>query len=536
MSHSTAPVTARRRFTDRPVAVRIASSVLVGLVATGTVAGIAVHELAAERDHAVALHAAGEALQSAGKFQQLSSQARFDATLIAWVPGLDQDPTFTKAYTDDVAAVDALLQAVQAQAPRAQQPELATLSGRWTAWKSAQDQLVRLATSGDTPGAGAYYVSDVVPAWEAVQESLAALQDASAGGADAALTATQDAYAQGRLLVLLIALAGALGSLGVGILVARGITGSVREVGRVLGALREGDLTQDPAVSSRDEVGQMASALHDALAALRQTLRGVGQSSHELSRAAGELSSTSVAISRSADETAAQAAVVTTAASDVATSVQTAAAGGGEMELSIREIASNAAEAAAVAAQAVAEAESTTATMTRLGTSSREISDVVKAITSIAEQTNLLALNATIEAARAGESGKGFAVVAGEVKELAQETARATDDIARRVEAIQADTAGAVAAIGSISQTIARISDFQTTIASAVEEQTATTNEMSRSVTEAAGGVGEIASTISGVATSVRTTTDGVAQSRQNAEELARMSGELKTLVDRFRY
>ena len=175
-------------------------------------------------------------------------------------------------------------------------------------------------------------------------------------------------------------------------------------------------------------------------------------------------------------------------AGDVASSVDTVAAGSSQMESAIREIATNATEAARVAGQAVTVAETTTRTVGKLGDSSQEIATVVKLINGIAEQTNLLALNATIEAARAGEAGKGFAVVASEVKELAQETARATEDISRRVEAIQADTAGAVDAIGQISSVIGEINDFQATIAAAVEEQTATTNEMNRNVAEAASG------------------------------------------------
>ncbi|WP_272917481.1 methyl-accepting chemotaxis protein, partial [Nocardioides flavescens] len=171
-----------------------------------------------------------------------------------------------------------------------------------------------------------------------------------------------------------------------------------------------------------------------------------------------------------------------------------------------------------------------------LGTSSQEIGNVVKVITSIAEQTNLLALNATIEAARAGEAGKGFAVVANEVKELAQETAQATKDIAARVEAIQGDTTGAVDAIGEISTIITSINDYQLTIASAVEEQTATTNEMSRNVAEASTSSGEIAANISGVSGAATTTTEALAQTQDTVDELRRTSVELTAAVGAFRH
>jgi methyl-accepting chemotaxis protein len=189
-----------------------------------------------------------------------------------------------------------------------------------------------------------------------------------------------------------------------------------------------------------------------------------------------------------------------------------------------------------VAARAVTAAETTTATVAKLGESSAEIGNVVKVITSIAEQTNLLALNATIEAARAGEAGKGFAVVANEVKELAQETAKATEDIAKRVLAIQGDTKAAVAAIEEISSIVAQISDRQTTIASAVEEQTATTNEMSRSVQEAASGTTEIATNITGVSAAADSTTQSLGQTRAAVDELSRMAADLRTTVGRFSY
>ena len=197
---------------------------------------------------------------------------------------------------------------------------------------------------------------------------------------------------------------------------------------------------------------------------------------------------------------------------------------------------SNANDAAKVADRATGVAASTNDLITRLGVSSGEIGTVVKAITSIAEQTNLLALNATIEAARAGEAGKGFAVVAGEVKELARETARATEEITRRVEAIQVDTSGAVTAMDQISEIVASINHYQLTIASAVEEQTATTNEMSRSITEAATGSGEIAANITGVAAGAATSSEVLEQMGGSVNELAHLSAGLRERISAFIY
>ncbi len=322
----------------------------------------------------------------------------------------------------------------------------------------------------------------------------------------------------------------------IGLWLTRRLTRGVAAVKHALEALSLGDLTAPAVVRTRDEIGDMAKVLAEAQQALRTTMAEVVASARQVAAAAEELSAVESQVAASSQETSTQAGVVASAAEEVNRSVDMVASGTEEMGASIKEIASNAAQAAQVAASATAVAAATNEEVARLGAASQEIGEVVKVITAIAEQTNLLALNATIEAARAGELGKGFAVVAGEVKDLAQETQKATEDVAHRVQAIQDHTDGAVNAIGQISTIVEQINAFQTTIASAVEEQTSTTGEMSRGVAEAASGTGDIAANISSVAQASADAAQALEQMGASVQELAELSAGLRTRVEHFTY
>jgi methyl-accepting chemotaxis protein len=304
----------------------------------------------------------------------------------------------------------------------------------------------------------------------------------------------------------------------------------------VVNSASRGDLTRDISVQGADAVGQMGSGLAKFFATLRDSVANIARTAQLLASSSQELTAVSQQMAANAGETATRANVASAAAEQVSKNVTIVSTGTEEMGASIKEIAKSANDAARVATSAVKVAERTNAIVAKLGQSSTEIGNVIKVITSIAQQTNLLALNATIEAARAGEAGKGFAVVANEVKELAKQTAKATEDIGRKIEAIQGDTEGAVEAIAQIGKIINQINDLQNTIASAVEEQTVTTGEISRNIGEAALGSAEIARNITGVATAARNTTEGAGNTKASADELARIATDLQKLVSQFKY
>ncbi|WP_231127455.1 methyl-accepting chemotaxis protein [Motilibacter aurantiacus] len=408
----------------------------------------------------------------------------------------------------------------------------------WPVYKAVVNSLVlgkEIPAGIDAGSTPQEQIQVLTAAEENVNKAIDGLGALDVELADAAAASAHSTATGARTLIVAVLVVGLLLALGLAHLIGRSVSRRLGAVRDVLGAVADGDLTVRAEAQGQDEVSEMSTAVNAAVAAVRDTVSTLAASAATLSDASSRASGSAEQMAAASADAAQETAVLATTADEVSHSVQTVAAGAEQMGAAIREIAQSAGDAASVASRAVTAAQHTTETVTKLGESSAEIGNVVKVITSIAEQTNLLALNATIEAARAGEAGKGFAVVANEVKDLAQETARATEDISRRVEAIQADTSGAVSAIEEISAIIAQVNDYQATIASAVEEQNATTSEMSRSIAEAANGTSQIARSVGGVAAATETTSTNVEQTREAAVGLSQLSGELQAAVSRFR-
>jgi methyl-accepting chemotaxis protein len=307
--------------------------------------------------------------------------------------------------------------------------------------------------------------------------------------------------------------------------------GEVKALGSRVGA----DGTINLCVTRKAALGSSAQRIEEFVLTIGEAMAGTRRAAADVHAASQSLTQVTAQIRASSEETSKQSSVASASANEVSKSVGVVAGGSEEMLASIGKISQNSNEAARVAKKAVEVAEAANRTVAKLGQSSIEIGEVIKSIASIAQQTNLLALNATIEAARAGESGKGFAVVANEVKELAKETAQATETIGKKIDAIQGDTKAAVGAIEEIRGIIGQINDISGSIAGAVEEQSATTNEIGRNVAEAARGAGEIAGNASRVAEAAQHTASGVSDTEKATQVLAETAAELDALVRRFK-
>ena len=533
-----APSGSRRSFADLGVSIKIIAAVSVAALVALTVGIVGLRALGEASDAAQRLyHTNVSDIAAVGHINATVGQARVDIANHAISLDAAGKTKFGDAFVADLKTFETAVAAYSADSPAGDPATIADIRSNWTAYSEVtQNKMIPAGEKNDLAGWQTIRDTETLPLLKKIYAGIESLTAAESADAATGAASAKSGYESSRTISVAALVVGLLLALGLGFLVARGIVRSLDKVKDVCDSLAAGDLTRATGLTSRDEPGMMGRSLDSAMVKLRETVSTINSSAASLASSSEEMSSVTTQIAASAEETSAQAQTVSAAAEQISRSVETVSSGSEEMGASIREISQNATEAARVASEAVTIAATTSTTMNKLGDSSAEIGNVIKVITSIAEQTNLLALNATIEAARAGESGKGFAVVASEVKELAQETARATEDISQRVQAIQNDTTGAVSAIEEISRVIARISDFQTTIASAVEEQTATTAEMNRSVAEAASGTSEIAENITGVAEAARLTGQGVTETQQATVDLARMSSELSTLVANFRY
>jgi methyl-accepting chemotaxis protein len=451
------------------------------------------------------------------------------------------NPTAAKTYNDQAKVIfdQVPVQIKQFRTYHVSAAELAALSSFETSWAKYNQlrvQAVQLKAAGRMAEWENLRANGLNPTIAEAVQQIDTLVNTSLKRAAASAASARSSARSARTTIIVVLVAGLLIAGALALATAQAISRRLTALQQVLSEMADGDLTEQHPDTAGHEIGAMSRSVHRAASRMRETVREVAQISTGLSTGSSELQQASRSLAGDTDQASGRIGSIDAAAGEVSAGVQAVASGAEEMGAAIREISISATEAAQVAANAVGAAAQAKELMVKLDESSAQIDSVVRAITAIAEQTNLLALNATIEAARAGETGKGFAVVAGEVKDLAQETAKATEEISRRTEAIQADTRVAVDAIAGIGDVIERINDYQNTIASAVEEQSATTSNMTGDLNRAAGGTSQISRELADVVAVTATTRDAAQATERTAGDLADIATRLDTMVAAFRY
>ncbi|WP_349367372.1 methyl-accepting chemotaxis protein [Salinarimonas sp.] len=502
-----------------------------------------------------------ETLYLAARVSENMTRSQLAAYEIMWASSEAERTRLTELQGAELAEAQRRLASLATLRPGPQTSEIVS-SQQMYAETLAQVASIALASGPEAAQATLEMVA--VPLFERIDEVLEEVVMTQRRNLGTAAESSQSAFEQSRLTTLAVVAIGAiLAAVIAFVLVRVQVAGPVRAMTGTMARLAEGDLSVEvPSAGRGDEIGAMARAVgvfkesaleRERLAAAEQAEQAAKERRAEtldalmrgfegktkalvetLSAAAGEMEKTARAMSSTAEEATSRTAAVAASAEQTSANVQTVAVATEELAASAKEIGAQVTHSAEIARTAVARASETNATVEALDESASRIGDVVELISQIAGQTNLLALNATIEAARAGEAGKGFAVVAAEVKNLAEQTSRATEEIAAQISRIQGSTKDAVAAIQGIGTTISEVSDIATAIASAVEEQQSATREIARNVSEAARGTEEVTGNIGDVQGAASQTGAAAAQVLSAADALARDTDALASEVQTF--
>jgi methyl-accepting chemotaxis protein len=508
-------------------------------------------------------------LPSTGQMSKLltsiySFRLRESRYLLVAADGGDLD----KAQADIAAGVDRIAKARAAYAPLVapgteDERLIKQFDQEWAAYGTLSTKMLALGKSHDAKGATAFFNGESRESFDRAIKSLN--DDADFDVREGKKAADQGAaiYASTKWVVALALIFAAVLCAILGWWLVAGVSTPIQHMTDAMKRLAGHDLaTEITGLGRKDEIGAMATAVQvfkDSMVKAEQLAREqqldhaqkeqraarieainatfdrqASEALNFLASAATELRATAGGMSDNADLASKQAGAVAVAADEASSNVQTVAAATEELSSSIQEIARQVVQSSTIAGQAVQEAAATGGTMQTLSEAAQKIGEVVRLINDIAGQTNLLALNTTIEAARAGEAGKGFAVVASEVKNLATQTARATEDISAQVAAMQSSSGNAVAAIERIDATIGRMNEISTSIAAAMEQQGAATQEIARNVQEAARGTTEVSSNIAGLNQSVEETGAASVEVLGAADELGQQAEQLRARVGTF--